>query len=91
MIYASFHGLPCLICSGYNNKLSEKETIVTMKREVLSEKLMVIGVDGLDPKLTLKYMAEGIMPNTKKLIEAGACREDLIMLGGHPNGSISGV
>ena len=55
-----------------------------MKREVLSEKLMVIGVDGLDPKLTLKYMAEGIMPNTKKLIEAGSCREDLVMLGGHP-------
>ena len=58
--------------------------MICMKREVLSEKLMVIGVDGLDPKLTLKYMAEGLMPNTQKLIEAGACREDLVMLGGHP-------
>lgn len=55
-----------------------------MKREVLSEKLFVLGIDGLDPRLTNKYIAEGIMPNTKKLIEAGACREDLVMLGGHP-------
>ncbi len=55
-----------------------------MKKEVLSGKLMVLGVDGLDPRLTLKYIAEGIMPNTKKLIESGACRDDLVMLGGHP-------
>ncbi len=55
-----------------------------MKKEVLSEKLMVIGVDGMDPSLTRKYIAEGIMPNVQKLIEAGSCREDLTMLGGHP-------
>ncbi len=50
----------------------------------LSNKVLVLGVDGLDPKLTNKYIEEGIMPNTKKLIELGASREDLKMIGGQP-------
>ena len=49
-----------------------------------AEKLFVLGVDGMDPRLTNKYIAEGIMPNTKKFIERGSARADLIMLGGHP-------
>ena len=55
-----------------------------MKKEVISEKIFVMGIDGLDPRLSNKYLAEGIMPNLQKLIDAGACREDLVMLGGHP-------
>ena len=47
-------------------------------------KVLVLGVDGMDPKLTKKYIAEGIMPNTKKLIEMGSAREDLKMIGGQP-------
>ena len=34
-----------------------------------TNKVLVLGVDGLDPKLTNKYINEGIMPNTKKLIK----------------------
>ena len=49
-----------------------------------SSKVFVIGLDGMDPSLTKKYMDQGKMPNMKKLVEAGACREDLVMLGGHP-------
>ena len=49
-----------------------------------SSKVFVIGLDGMDPSLTKKYMDQGKMPNVKKLVEAGACREDLVMLGGHP-------
>ena len=49
-----------------------------------AEKLFVLGIDGMDPRLTVKYVKKGLMPNTKKLIERGACREDLVMLGGHP-------
>ncbi len=49
-----------------------------------TEKLLVLGMDGMDPRLTLRYMAEGAMPNTKKLIEMGAAREDLTLIGGHP-------
>ena len=52
--------------------------------KVRSEKMFVMGLDGLDPRLTKKYVEMGIMPNTKKFIEAGAQRDDLVMLGGHP-------
>ena len=47
-------------------------------------KLFVLGIDGMDPRLTRKYVDEGIMPNTKAFIERGAARKDLMMLGGHP-------
>ena len=49
-----------------------------------SEKMFVLGMDGMDPRLTKKYVEMGIMPNTKKFIEQGAQREDLVLLGGHP-------
>lgn len=45
-----------------------------MKREALAEKIMVLGVDGMDPRLTSKFVKEGKMPNVKKLMERGACR-----------------
>ena len=46
------------------------------KNKVLSDKIMVLGVDGLDPRLTRKYIDEGKMPNFKKLAELGAQRHD---------------
>ena len=49
-----------------------------------AQKVFVIGLDGMDPSLTKKYMDRGLMPNVKKLVEAGACREDLVLLGGQP-------
>lgn len=55
-----------------------------MKRTALADKILMLGVDGMDPRLTCKYVEKGIMPNVKKYIEAGAQREDLVMLGGHP-------
>ena len=30
-----------------------------MKREAISQKLIVVGVDGMDPRLTKKYIEEG--------------------------------
>lgn len=50
----------------------------------LSEKVFILGVDGLDPRYSKKMLREGKMPNLQKFIDAGACREDLVMLGGHP-------
>ncbi|MBQ2837962.1 MAG: alkaline phosphatase family protein [Peptococcaceae bacterium] len=49
-----------------------------------SEKIFILGIDGMDPRLTKKYVDMGIMPHTKKFIDAGAQREDLVLLGGHP-------
>jgi len=53
-------------------------------RKAAAEKILLLGVDGMDPRLTRKYVDEGKMPNIKKLIERGSCREDLVLLGGHP-------
>ena len=50
----------------------------------LSEKVIVLGIDGMDPRLSRKYVDAGKMPNLKKIIERGACREDLVLLGAHP-------
>lgn len=49
-----------------------------------SDKIIILGVDGLDPSLTKKYVDMGNMPNFKKIIDMGAQREDLVMLGAHP-------
>ena len=56
-----------------------------MKKEALTEKFFFLGIDGMDPDLTRKYVDEGKMPNVKKLIERGACKENLHMLGSVPN------
>lgn len=55
-----------------------------MERKSRTDKIMLLGCDGMDPRLTKKYVEKGIMPNVKKFIEQGAQRKDLTMLGGHP-------
>lgn len=55
-----------------------------MNRKALSDKILVLGVDGMDPKLTKRFVEEGIMPNVKEYLERGVAREDLVMQGGHP-------
>lgn len=37
-----------------------------------AKRLVVLGIDGMDPTLTRKYMAEGRLPNVKKLAEQGS-------------------
>lgn len=54
------------------------------ERKALSNKILLLGIDGMDPRLTRKYVDAGLMPNVKKYIERGAQRHDLVMLGGHP-------
>lgn len=49
-----------------------------------AEKILVLGVDGMDPALTKKFMNQGKLPNIQKYVERGACREDLVMLGAMP-------
>lgn len=55
-----------------------------MTRKALTNKIIVLGVDGMDPRLTKKYLDMGLLPNIKKYLEHGAAREDLVMLGGVP-------
>ena len=55
-----------------------------LRTKKLADKIMVLGVDGLDPRLTRRYIDEGHLPNMKKLAEMGAQRHDLVMLGAQP-------
>ena len=55
-----------------------------MQKKAYADKIFCIGIDGMDPRLTRKYVDEGKMPNVKKLIERGACRQDLAMVGAMP-------
>lgn len=50
----------------------------------MQNKVLVLGVDGLDPRLTKKYMNKGVMPNFTKFQQRGSAREDLVMLGAMP-------
>ena len=43
----------------------------------LTDKVLLLGVDGLDPRLTSKFLKEGKLPNIKKYVEQGAQKEDL--------------
>lgn len=55
-----------------------------MNKPTKSDKILLLGVDGMDPRLTRKYVDMGLMPNTKKYLQRGSARHDLTMLGGHP-------
>jgi len=47
-------------------------------------KVFVIGIDGMDPKMTRRMVDEGKLPNIKKMIEIGSARKDLVLLGAMP-------
>ena len=39
-----------------------------MSRTALTNKMIVLGVDGMDPSLAKKFMDQGKMPNLKKFV-----------------------
>ena len=47
-------------------------------------KVLVLGLDGMEPDTTKRMVEAGRMPNVKKLIELGAARPDLELLGAMP-------
>ncbi len=53
-----------------------------MKR--LTEKVLFLGVDAMDPRITNKFLQEGLMPNLSQLLSRGAAQNDLEMIGGEP-------
>ena len=55
-----------------------------LERTAATEKIMVLGIDALDPRIVRKYVDKGVMPNMKQYIERGACRQDLVLLGANP-------
>ena len=57
---------------------------MTQMRKGLNGKCFALGIDALDPRFAKRCMDKGLMPNLKEYVRRGACREDLMMLGGHP-------
>ena len=55
-----------------------------MARKAMTDKLLVLGVDGFDPRHAKFLMDQGKMPNLKQFVERGAAREDLVLLGNMP-------
>ena len=58
-----------------------------IERKQVNNKILVLGIDGMDPRATEYYLSQGRMPNTRKLLERGAANEHLNMIGGHPTGT----
>ena len=48
------------------------------------KKLLILGVDGMDPVQTKYYLDQGQLPNIKAFVDRGAQREDLVLLGNVP-------
>ena len=55
-----------------------------MTNKALADKVFIMGIDGMDAKLTRKYLQLGKMPNLEKFLTKASCREDLVLLGGLP-------
>ncbi len=49
-----------------------------------TNRLLIVGIDGMDPRLTRKYLDEGKLPAIQEFLRRGSARHDLSMLGGHP-------
>ena len=47
-------------------------------------KVMVRGLDGMGPNTAKRLLDEGRMPNLQKMIDRGAARKDLHLLGAMP-------
>ena len=47
-----------------------------LRSKGLTEKVILLGIDGMDPKFSRRMVDEGKMPNLKKMIEMGAARHD---------------
>lgn len=52
-----------------------------MDRKPFTEKLMILGIDGMDPKITRRLMKEGRLPNIEQYVRRGSAREDLKQIG----------
>ena len=57
---------------------------MTERQRRVNKGIMVLGVDGMDPRYTRYMVDQGKMPYMAEYIKRGACREDLVLLGGHP-------
>ena len=44
-----------------------------------TNRLLVVGIDGMDPRLTRKYLDEGKLPAIQEFLRRGSARHRLLM------------
>ena len=55
-----------------------------LRNKGLTDKILLLGIDGMDPLFSQKMIEEGKLPNLQKFVARGAAREDLRLLGAVP-------
>ncbi len=55
-----------------------------MDRKPLTNKLLILGIDGMDAATTRRMLSENKLPYIKKFMEKGSARKDLQLLGALP-------
>jgi len=55
-----------------------------MDKNFRNDKVLILGMDGMDPAYSQMLLELGEMPNLKQLIDRGAANKELRMIGGHP-------
>ncbi len=55
-----------------------------LRSKGLTNKLCILGIDGMDPRFSKAMIDAGKMPNLKKMVEMGSARSDLMLLGAMP-------
>lgn len=53
-------------------------------KNMVKGKVLILGIDGMDPGLTQKFLNEHKLPHIQQYLERGAAHTDLSMLGGVP-------
>ena len=48
------------------------------------KKVLILGIDGLDPRMMKKCMDKGLMPNTVEFLKRGSAEINYEMIGGQP-------
>lgn len=57
---------------------------MTYTTKAMTDKVLVLGVDGFEPSLAKHFMKEGRMPALQQFVDKGSAREDLVLLGAVP-------
>lgn len=57
---------------------------MSLMKKALADKILVLGIDGMDPATTKRLLDAGKMPNLQEYLKHGSAREDLVLLGAHP-------
>ena len=73
---ASAQNYTCFILSQRRRiiKVSIKLLLMIKGAMIMEGKVLVLGVDGMDPRVTKLYMDQGLLPNIARFVQNGSAR-----------------